>query len=280
MITNTFMPNSLVSQKDFKIIANFIKKYNGHCIDENQNSLILNRLLPLVEKYDLNNLSQLVQRLKFSQFEELHKDVAEKLAIHETFFFRDRKPFEKIKTHYLETIINKSNKTNFNIWCAACSTGQEAYSIAIMCHELKNKYKHKNLTFKINATDFSDSVLEKAKAGYYSQFDIQRGLTINETIEYFDKVNDNWIVKDFLKNLIKFEKLNLLESFDDLHSYDLILCRNVLIYFDKLQKKEILEKIVSLMGEDSVLFLGVSETVVGIDVPLKYNESMVCYSKI
>jgi chemotaxis protein methyltransferase CheR len=267
----------VLSPEDFSKLSQFIKKYNGQCIDENQDQLILNRLLPLMAQHGFRTLTQMIDRLKYNQFDVLQKDVAESLAIHETSFFRDKKPFDHIQNTYLPWLIEEINLNTIRILCAGCSSGQEVYSMAIVAHEVKKKYK--SISISIDATDFSQKVLDQAKIGEYSQFDIQRGLSAWQIVDYFEQEETKWRVKDSLRQNISFQKLNLLESFDHLRPYDLILCRNVLIYFDPQQKQRVFNKLNGLMRSHTALFLGVSETIVGMKANLYYDANLVAYFK-
>ena len=156
----------------------------------------------------------------------------------------------------------RGNMSTIRIWCAACSSGQEPYSLAMILEEEKARLG--GLRFEIVATDMAPRVLEKAKAGVYSQFEVQRGLAIQRLVTHFDQSGDQWRIKPNLRSMVTFQKQNLLENFSGMGAFDVIFCRNVLIYFDADTKKRILQRLAAQTAGDGYLIMGAAETVVGL----------------
>lgn len=185
------------------------------------------------------------------------------MTTNESFFFRDTKPFDLFKNFVLPQLLeSRAPRRKIRIWCAAASTGQEPYSLAIILKEMQAKLA--GWTIEIVGTDISQEVLDKAKLGLFSQFEVQRGLPIQLLIKYFNQVGDLWQISDDIKKMVSYRKFNLLDPYTLLGSFDVIFCRNVLIYFDQPTKTEVLEKMRKVVPDDGTLFLGAAETVLGI----------------
>jgi chemotaxis protein methyltransferase CheR len=185
------------------------------------------------------------------------------MTTNETFFFRDKIPFEIFR----DTLVPKLTATRgrerrIRIWCTACATGQEPYSLAMLLHGMADKLD--GCRFQIMATDICAEVVEKARAGIYSQFEVQRGLPIGLLVKYFEQVGERWQIAPEIRAMVQFRTLNLLNDFRPLGMFDLVFCRNVLIYFDQPTKIEVLGRIVRQMPDDGALVLGAAETVVGL----------------
>jgi chemotaxis protein methyltransferase CheR len=189
--------------------------------------------------------------------------VVEAMTTNESFFFRDKIPFQ----HFRDTIIPallvaRAAHRRIRIWCAAASTGQEPYSLAMCLKELAGQTD--GWRIDIIATDLSGEVLEKAKAGIYSQFEIQRGLPIQLLVKYFTQIGETWQIAPEVRAMVQFRQLNLLNDFTSLGMFDIVLCRNVLIYFDQDTKVSVLERIARVVERDGYFILGAAETVVGL----------------
>jgi chemotaxis protein methyltransferase CheR len=185
------------------------------------------------------------------------------MTTNESFFFRDKLPFE----HFRETIMPallaaRASHRRIRIWCAAASTGQEPYSLAICLKEMGEQIAGRQI--EIVATEFSTQVLEKAKSGIFSQFEVQRGLPIQLLIKYFSQVGDAWQINPDVRAMVQFRPFNLLHEFTHLGPFDLVFCRNVLIYFDQETKIRVLDRVARIMEHDGYLVLGAAETVVGL----------------
>jgi chemotaxis protein methyltransferase CheR len=241
---------------------NFFKDYflkkTAISLGDDKSYLIENRLLPVIKKYNYKSFDELILNLKTNNVAVVNECV-DAISTNETYFFRDIKPFQIFEKEIIPNIVLNSNSDTINIWSAACSSGQEPYSIAISL--LENRLALKGKKFKIIATDISKSILEKAKTGIYNNFEVQRGLPINLLIKYFDKVGDaNWKIKDEVKKIIEFTDFNLLDDITNLGSFDCVFCRYVLIYFDEQNKKNIVEKIAKSLNNGGYFLMGTSET--------------------
>ena len=185
------------------------------------------------------------------------------MTTNETFFFRDKMPFEHFRDTIMPALIAaRAREKRIRIWCAAASTGQEPYSLAMLCKEMGAALA--GWRVEILATDLSTEVLEKAKAGIYSQFEVQRGLPIQLLVKYFTQVGETWQIAPEIRGMVQFRPLNLLNDFSALGMFDVVFCRNVLIYFDQATKIGVLDRIARQMPDDGYLVLGAAETVVGL----------------
>ena len=195
--------------------------------------------------------------------EALARDVTEAMTTNKSFFFRDTKPFDQFRDIVLPLVMTaRAGKKAIRIWSAACSSGQEAYSLAMLLKEQSQKLNGWHV--EILATDISTEMLEKAKAGLYSQFEVQRGLPIQMLVKYFKKKDESWQIDSSLRALVQFREWNLLKDLRGLGNFDIVFCRNVLIYFDQPTKAGVLENIAKMMPDDGFLYLGGAETVLGI----------------
>ena len=254
--------------EDFDFISTLLKERSGLVLTKDKAYLLESRLMPVARKCGLKGLDELVDAIRKTKPEAMIRDVTEAMTTNESFFFRDTKPFDLFRDHILPHLLaTRATKKSFRIWCAAASTGQEPYSLAIILKE--NAAKLAGWRVEIVGTDLSREVLDRAKAGMYSQFEVQRGLPIQFLVKYFDKKEDQWQIKPDLRAMIQYKEYNLLSDLKPLGSFDVVFCRNVLIYFDQATKGKILEGASRLMPEDGLLFLGGAETVLGISDKFK-----------
>ena len=249
-------------------MAQMLYQRSGLVIGEDKQYLLESRLVPLARKKGLKSLDELVAKVRENKDLALIGDVVEAMTTNESFFFRDSKPFVTFEKETLPAMLKaRAAKKALRIWSAAASTGQEPYSLAMILKE--NAPKMPGWKIDIIGTDLSNEVLEKAKAGIYSQFEVQRGLPIQYLMKYFTKTNDVWQIKSDIRAIVQYKVLNLLESMQSLGQMDVVFCRNVLIYFDQATKGKVLEQIARVLAPDGVLFLGGAETVVGISSKFK-----------
>ena len=208
-------------------------------------------------------LAELVAKLKAADAEPLAVEVVEAMTTNETFFFRDKIPFEHFRDTMMPALIAaRAREKRIRIWCTAASTGQEPYSLAMSLKGMGARLA--GWRVEILATDLSGEVLERAKAGIYSQFEVQRGLPIQLLVKYFTQVGENWQIAPEMRAMVQFRPLNLLNDFTPLGAFDLVFCRNVLIYFDQPTKTGVLDRLARQMPADGFLVLGAAETVVGL----------------
>ncbi|MEM5582918.1 protein-glutamate O-methyltransferase CheR [Roseibium sp. AS2] len=252
-----------MTPSEFEFLKNFLKTRSGLVLSNDKQYLVESRLLPIARNAKLETLSAVIQQLQRSGNRALETDVIEAMTTNESFFFRDKTPFDHFNETMLPALLeSRGMRKQLKVWCAAASTGQEPYSLAICLKEQAAKIGGWRL--KILGTDLSQEVLEKAKTGLYSQFEVQRGLPIQMLLKYFEQKGDIWQINAGMRAMIEWKKLNLLENFNHLGEFDIIFCRNVLIYFDQATKSDILGRLAKSMPDDGFLVLGAAETVVGL----------------
>jgi chemotaxis protein methyltransferase CheR len=252
-----------VTPLEYDFLRKSLRERSGLVLSADKQYLVESRLLPIARKAGLGSLGDLVAALRRGDGECLMTMVVEAMTTNETLFFRDKLPFDNFRTAVLPALLAARRAARFiRIWSAASSTGQEPYSLAMTIKELEDTLA--GWRFEIVATDLAGGVLEKAQAGIYSQFEVQRGLPIQLLIKYFSKVGDMWQIAPELRAMVKFRQLNLLTDFSSLGSFDLIFCRNVLIYFDQETKTSVLNRLGRVTAADGYLVLGAAETVVGL----------------
>ena len=247
---------------DFEIIAQLLKKRSGLALNKEKAYLLESRLNPVARKWNFSGFDELAQAIRNRGEEALLVDVTEAMTTNESFFFRDQKPFDQFSEVVLPHLLEaRAAKRSIRIWSAACSSGQEPYTLAMLLKEHADKLA--GWRVEIVATDLSNEILDKAKEGLYSQFEVQRGLPITHLVKYFVQVGDRWQIDDSLRKMIKFQQFNLLGNLSGLGKFDVVFCRNVLIYFDMPTKTQVLNGIADLLPADGFLYLGGAETVLG-----------------
>ncbi len=250
--------------QDFEFLRTLVRRESGISLYEEKMYLINARLKPLLKRRNLQTIDELIIRLRWQPTPALIQDVINVLTIHETFFFRDDAPFDVLRSTVLPDLIKaRAESRSLSIWSAACSSGQEPYSIAMMLCEHFPELR--DWQIYIYATDISAPILEKARNGRYSQFEVERGLPAH-FLKYFEQDGQNWRVKEAIRNMVTFEVANLVQPWPAyIPAMDIILMRNVLIYFENDTKKKILANVKKYMHHDGYLFLGQSETVSQLD---------------
>ncbi|AMN44329.1 CheR family methyltransferase [Rhodoplanes sp. Z2-YC6860] len=252
-----------MTPSDYDFIRKLLKARSGLVLAPEKHYLVESRLMPIARKHSLFNLTGLVAKLKGPDAEALTVEVVEAMTTNESFFFRDKLPFEQFRDTVLPALkAAREGSRRIRIWCAAASTGQEPYSLAISLKEMGKELR--GWRVEILATDLSNEVLDKAKAGIYTQFEVQRGLPALMLIKYFSQIGEMWQIAPEIRGMVKFMPLNLLDDFSHLGRFDLVFCRNVLIYFDQATKSAVLDRLASVTERDGYLVLGGAETVVGL----------------
>jgi len=260
-----------VRPEDFDEVAALVKRRSGLMLSKDKVYLVESRLAPLARRHGLTGVEDIVKQMRAQPREALLAEITEAMTTNETFFFRDKTPFDLFLEHILPAMIqSRGAKKQLRIWCAASSTGQEPYSIAMILKE--NAARLAGWRIEIVGTDIAAEVIERAKRGVYTQFEVQRGLPIQLLVKYFKKVDDHWELDPAIKNMVQYKLFNLLEDYRMLGQFDVVFCRNVLIYFDALTKKDVLERMARQMNPDSLLVLGAAETVIGITEAYKLVE--------
>lgn len=251
-----------MTPSEYEYLQKLLKDRSGLVLSADKQYLVESRLIPLARRSGLNGISDLVSKMRMGS-EPLIVAVVEAMTTNETFFFRDKVPFD----HFRETIMPsmleaRKNRRSIRIWCAASSTGQEPYSLAMMLKEMSATLS--GWRIEIVATDLSQEVLEKSKSGIFSQFEVQRGLPIQLLVKHFTQINETWQISSEIRAMVQFKQLNLLHDFSHLGGFDIIFCRNVLIYFDQDTKVNVFNRLARLIEPDGFLVLGAAETVVGL----------------
>ena len=252
---------------EYEYLRGMLRDHSGLDLSGDKQYLIESRLLPLLRKAGLLGIGELVQKLKGGSA-SLTTQVVEAMTTNETFFFRDKIPFDHFRATIMPDLLRaRAGRKSIRIWCAASSTGQEPYSLAICLKEMSAALA--GWRVEILATDLSQEVLEKSRSGIYSQFEVQRGLPIQMLVKYFHQLGELWQINSEIRAMVQHRQLNLLHDFSQLGIFDVIFCRNVLIYFDQDTKIGIFNRLAKAMEPDGFLALGAAETVVGLTDALK-----------
>jgi chemotaxis protein methyltransferase CheR len=248
---------------DFAFFTKYIYDQSGIVLGADKMYLIESRLAPVARKFNLTSIDALVGQLRSARDPNMQRDIVDAMTTNESFFFRDGKPFDQFKTLVLPQLLaNRAAKKSFRIWCAAASTGQEPYTIAMILKEAGHLLA--GWRYEIVGTDLSTEALDRAKNGIYTQFEVQRGLPIQLLVKYFKQQGDKWQIAPEIRAMVQYKNYNLLHDFGALGGFDVVFCRNVLIYFDQKTKGSILDRIAKLMPADGLLYLGGAETVLGV----------------
>jgi chemotaxis protein methyltransferase CheR len=251
-----------VTLPDYEYLRKLLKDHSGLDLSADKQYLIESRLLPLSRRCGLPGIGELVQKMKGGSASHIAQ-VVEAMTTNETFFFRDKVPFDHFRDTIMPEVLKaRAGRKSVRIWCAAGSTGQEPYSLAMCLKEMSTALS--GWRVEIIATDLSQEVLEKSRAGVYSQFEVQRGLPIQLLVKYFKQIGELWQISADIRAMVQHRQLNLLHDFSQLGTFDVIFCRNVLIYFDQDTKVNVFGRLARSMEADGFLALGAAETVVGL----------------
>lgn len=261
--------------KDFDFYKDLIKRESGLYLASDQAYLLSSRLTPIAKSWNFVDLDHMTMDLRGLPDEKLVKQIVEAMTDNETSFFRDPEIFDTIREDIIPDIISKKkfNRT-VKIWSAGCSTGQEAYSLALLLQESPLKELQPTFKFQIDATDISEDALEQARNGKYSQTDVQNGLPVKTLMSNFDQNEKTWTAQDRLKNAISFRYFNLINNMRDLEEYDLILCRNVLEDFDYLISSKIIDQLTKKLTKDGYLVFGKDEMIENLTDKLRPVENV------
>jgi chemotaxis protein methyltransferase CheR len=252
-----------LSPLSFETLANLLKTKSGLIIGKDKLYLLETRLSDIVKREKLTDMNGLAERIRRPGSDALARDVVEAMTTNESFFFRDDKPFQHFRTQALPRLVAaRPAGSTIRIWSAASSSGQEAYSLAMIVAECSTLLSGRKV--EIIGTDIAREQLSRAREGVYSQFEVQRGLPVQMLMRYFRKEDNNWRIADNIRAMAQFRECNLLSDLRLLGRFDIVFCRNVLIYFDQPTKARVLEATAGLMPPDGLLYLGGAETVLGI----------------
>lgn len=247
----------------YALLQQFVRQASGLSLDRGKRYLVEDRLRPVLREANIASLEDLARSLQAAPHSDLARTVAETLTINETSFFRDAALFTQLANDILPDLVaRRQGARRLRFWCAGCSSGQEPYSLAMLLDEQARHMR--GWQIEIVATDFSRAMIETAKRGAYSQFEVQRGLPVTHLLRHFRRDGDLWQIGDHLRARVEFSTRNLVKPFRDLGRFDVVFCRNVLIYYDLETKRDVLKSLGDSLADDGLLVLGAAETVSGL----------------
>ena len=243
----------------YSALARWLLQHAGLVLEADKEYLVRARLGPVLQRHEFAGFDQLVQRLAAGSSRELLLEVIEAMVTTETSFFRDHHPFETLRTQVLpELIATRSGKRELNIWCAASASGQEPYSVAMLIREHFPELE--SWKVHLSATDISREMLKRSSEGRYSQLEVNRGLPATLLVKWFHQEGNHWRLDERIRRMVTFSQLNLTQAWPPMPAWDLVLLRNVMIYFEAESKVSILSRIARRMAPDGYLLLGGAET--------------------
>ncbi|MBW1897521.1 MAG: protein-glutamate O-methyltransferase CheR [Deltaproteobacteria bacterium] len=271
-----------INTDEYKVLSKYIMDISGILLEEGKEYLIETRLTPLLDELGCKSFSELYYKARMDNTKSVEKKIIDNISTNETYFFRDKAPFELIQHKIIPDLIDSRSQNTrpgesikIRIWSAASSTGQEIYSIIIMLKELyldPQKYE-----IQLLGTDISNSAIVRASYGKYNKFEIARGLPPEKVRKYFIPDGDGWKIKDELRSMATFKKINLMDSLAGMGKFDIVLCRNVAIYFAPEERSRLYRKIASTMEKDGYLIIGATESLTNdtnLFEPQKYLRSV------
>ncbi len=264
LISTASMSKIKVSPEEFKIFSKYILDISGIALDIGKEYLLETRLNPLLAKYNASTYAELLHKAKMNLKKEIENEIIDAISTNETYFFRDKSPFELLQHKIFPDLIDKRTQRNASIkpvirlWSAANSTGQEIYSIAMTLLEMGVTTDKYNI--KLFGTDISDAAIAYASYGLYNKFEVARGLDPRRLTRYFDKKEDRFKIRDEIRVMAQFQKMNLMKPFVGLGKFDIILCRNVMIYFTTEDRRKIYQNISKVLEPDGYLLIGSTES--------------------
>ncbi len=271
-----------IDQTEFRLWARYVYDISGILLEPAKSYLIESRLGPLLKEYACRTFGDLYQKTRMDNTRTIEKRIIDQITTNETLFFRDSAPFEMLKYKILPDVVDRKTQKAFSsfpislrIWSAGCSTGQEVYSIAIALKEILvdlNKYN-----VMVLGTDISGMAIARASQGTYSQFEMDRGLVSERMDQYFIHEGEVWKIKDEIRAMATFKKMNLMQPFAGLEKFDIIFCRNVAIYFTIEDRKKLFRHIEDVLAADGYLIIGSTESLTGIALqfePKRYLRSV------
>ena len=254
-----------VTPEEFKTFAQYILEISGIALEKGKEYLLETRLNPLLVKYECKSYGELLRRSKSDFKKEIENQIIDAISTNETYFFRDKSPFQLLQHKIFPDLIDQRSKSKIGrptlrLWSAANSTGQEIYSIAMTLLEMGVTPKDYNI--KLFGTDISDAAISQASYGAYNKFEVARGLDPARLNRYFDPLGDKYKIKDELRAMAQFKKMNLMKPFMGIGKFDIVLCRNVMIYFTTEDRRKIYSNIAKVLEPDGYLLIGSTESLV------------------
>jgi len=259
------MTKKTVTPEEFRIFAQYILEISGISLSVGKEYLLETRLNPLLAKYGCSSYGELLRKAKLDFKKEIENHIIDAISTNETYFFRDKSPFQLLQHKIFPDLIDKRStkcigKPTIRLWSAANSTGQEIYSIAMTLLEMGVSPKDYNI--KLFGTDISDAAIAQASYGTYNKFEVARGLDSSRLNKYFAPIDDRYKIKDELRAMAQFKKMNLMKPFMGLGKFDIVLCRNVMIYFTTEDRRKIYANIAKVLEPDGYLLIGSTESLV------------------
>jgi chemotaxis protein methyltransferase CheR len=253
-----------MTDQEFDAIRRLLLEHSAIVLEPGKEYLVQNRLAPLLTRLKLGSISELLAEMRCRPGNGLHRQVVEAMVTTESSFFRDHHPFEALRTVVLPDLIQRRrDERRLHIWCAACSSGQEPYSVSMLLREHFPVLAGWNVS--LMASDISRAMLERAREGRFNQIEVNRGLPAALLVKYFDQHGTSWQLKPAIRAAVDFREINLAQAWPALPRMDVVLLRNVMIYFDVATKKTILGKVARLLRPDGYLLLGGAETTFNLD---------------
>jgi chemotaxis protein methyltransferase CheR len=248
--------------QDFVYLADVLRRRSGLLITEKKVNLVQNRLAPVMRRFGFKDVGSLIKELRYGH-EALVQSVIEAMTTNDSAFFRDRRTFDEFRDIVLPRLLrDRADTKELHIWCAACAAGQEPYSVAMLLEDAR--LLENGWTIRLIATDINSQMITRAQDGVYSQFEVQRGLSIRRLVGGFTQEGTNWRISDSLRRMVTFRTFNLLDSFGWLPDLDVVFCRNVLMYFDNKTRISVLDRIGDVLEPDGALLVGPAELVGGL----------------
>jgi len=254
----------MIAPDEYTFLADLLKRHSGLSLGPGKEYLIESRLPPVAVTYGHADVTALIVALRRGAPAAVVKHVCDAMTTNETLFFRDSKPFVALEKEILPAVAKRAREQNrpVRIWCAASSTGQEPYSVAMIVAQCERELGGAKV--EIIATDFSAAALARAKAGVYNQFEVQRGLPVTLLMKYFAPVAEGFEIKAEIRSRVQYQEINLLDPYPAYWQFDIIFCRNVLIYFDVPTKKDVIDRMARTLVRGGSMFLGGTESTLGI----------------
>jgi chemotaxis protein methyltransferase CheR len=253
-----------LSERDFDTVRRLVKEHAAVVLEPGKVYLVETRLAPLARGEGFFDLEELVECLRATAFGPLHERVVDAMTAHDTAFFRDIHPFEALRNSVLPDLVRRrAHERRIRIWCAASSSGQEPYTVAMLVREQLEALE--GFEIEILATDLSEEMLARARRGRFAQLEVNRGLPARFLVKYFAKIGDEWELREELRRMVEFRVLNLAKPWPEIEPFDVVFLRNVMLYFDPEMRRELLAKVRRVLRDDATLFLGAAETTLHAD---------------
>lgn len=247
----------MLTKTQFSTLSSFLKDNSGYVLEDTQSYILESRMPSILAATGLSDPGAVIAAINENPQSSAAVILLQIMTVNETMFFRDQRPFTQFAENILPALAAATAPRTINIWCCACSSGQEPYSLAMLIHEEKSKYP--GFTFRILASDLSAPMVKRGEAGIYSTFEIERGLSAERREKYFVPYEGQWRLREEIRALVEFDVINLLKIPTHIGTFDVVFCRNVLIYFDSADKRKVLTALRKVMPQGAYLQVGAAE---------------------